>query len=410
MKLFAKLDPKDRSMLAILLGMIAVLFVLLAFFTPAQDPNKNEIPDSYLTGLHGARAAYTLLERNGYAIQRWEQPLTALVSRADSRAVLVLAEPMSLNSADSKAIAAFLRKGGRVLATGQSGGYLLPDHAVTTSKGLSFAACEAQPDGLAPLAGDGNIFIVPSAAWQDNRPEIHTSYTCAGEPVVVEYAVGAGHAVWWASSTPLENGSITRGQNLELLLNSVGPAKDAGQTRQVYWDESLHGKRHTPFEYASGPVWPLLWSGAAGLTALMVLSFSRRSGPVRPLPQPPRTTPIEFLDALGGLYRSTGANSTAVLIAWERFRSQAGLLIGSRQGGKGASMGAADLSAAIVRRFGAVGQGMDADLVAAESAASDFDLKPGKALAIVQSLRRHEETLRTASSRNQAFPRALRTS
>jgi hypothetical protein len=417
MKIFTALDPKDRKMLAILLGMVALFIALLALFTPAEDPNKNPVPDSYLTGQHGARAAYTLLERSGYAIQRWEQPLAELATRANPQSVLILAEPFSLDSANNKAIADFLRKGGRVLSTGPEGGYLLPGNRVTFSKGLGFAACEAQPDGLAPLAGDGNIFIIPAAAWKDDRPEVHTAYTCAGQPVVVEYEVGAGHAVWWASSTPLENGSITRGKNLELLLNSVGPpreanqSKEAGQPRQIYWDESLHGQRHTAFEYTVGPTWTLLWSTALGLTLLMVLSFSRRSGPVRPLPQAPRTTPIEFLDALGGLYRSTGATSTAVQIAWERFRSQAGMLIGARQGSKGVPLDARQLTAAIARRYGTTYQSMEADLIAAEDAASDSDLKPGRALAIVQSLRRHEETLRKASSssRGSALPGALRT-
>jgi hypothetical protein len=42
---------------------------------------------------------------------------------------------------------------------------------------------------------------------------------------------------------------------------------------------------------------------------------------------------------------------------------------------------------------------MEKDLLAAEEACSDDSLKPRTALSIVQSLRRHEETLRAASSR-----------
>jgi hypothetical protein len=42
---------------------------------------------------------------------------------------------------------------------------------------------------------------------------------------------------------------------------------------------------------------------------------------------------------------------------------------------------------------------MEKDLLAAEEACSDDSLKPRSALSIVQSLRRHEETLRAASSR-----------
>ena len=79
----------------------------------------------------------------------------------------------------------------------------------------------------------------------------------------------------------------------------------------------------------------------------MVFSFSRRSGPLRDLPPPPRVTPIEFLDALGSLYRNAGAASTAVTIAWERFRRYTLRLCGLRQ----APISAEELAAAIRRRF-----------------------------------------------------------
>jgi hypothetical protein len=405
MKLFSSLDSKDRNMMLVILGLIAALFVVLAFLTPPQDPNSNTVPDSNLAAHHGAKAAFTLLAQSGYAIQRSEVPLSTVASQAGPGTVVILAEPTYSDSDDHKAVAEILRKGGRVLATGFRGGDLLPGNSVTSSKAvseLSFAACEAQPDGLGSLAGTGSIWIVPEATWEESSPQVRTAYTCAGQPVVVEYPVGKGLAVWWASSTPLENSSITRGQNLELLLNSVGPPH--GQ--KIDWDESLHNEKETPSGDSGGPVWSLLGLGSIGMILLVIFSLSRRSGPVRPMPHAPRTTPIEFLDALGGLYRSTGAASTAMQIAWERFRSQAGLLTGQPKGfGRGQSKSetsAKELSAAITRRFGAVANGMEPDLIAAEEACWDDKLKPRRALALVQALRRHEETLRAASSRGQS--------
>ena len=96
MKLFASLDAKDRRMLLITLGLVAVLFSVLAIFTPGEDPNKNPIPNSYLTGQHGAKAAFTLLQQSGYTVERWEQPLSdlaALAAQSGPRTVLILAEP-----------------------------------------------------------------------------------------------------------------------------------------------------------------------------------------------------------------------------------------------------------------------------------------------------------------------------
>jgi len=393
MKLFSSLDPKDRRMIWVILGLAAAILVLLAVFTPNADPNQNTVPDSNLVGQHGAKAAFTLLQQSGYNVQRWEQPLADLAEQAGPGTVLILAEPYSSEQTDRGAIAAILNKGGRVLSTGFQGGTLLPGNEVAFSHEVTFTGCEAKPDGLSPLAGpsSGTIWIVPSATWKEARPEMRAAYTCAGQPVVVEYPVEKGTAVWWASSTPLENGSITRGRNLELLLNSIGPPTPA---LRVFWDESLHNPVHTQWDYVSGPVGPLLLLGSLGLALLVMLSFSRRSGPIRALPQAPRTTPIEFLEALGALYRSTGANATAVQIAWERFRGQAALVTGQRN----LNLSASDLIVAIERRFGSLALSMEKDLAAAEEACSEDSIKPRNALKIVQSLRRHEETLRAATS------------
>ena len=113
--------------------------------------------------------------------------------------------------------------------------------------------------------------------------------------------------MWWANSTPLENGSVTRAGNFDLLLNSLGP-RDG---RHFYWDESLHGDVRSDWSYVSGPTVALLWTGLILISILIIFSFSRRSGPVREMPPPARATPIEFLEALGSLYRSAGAASTA---------------------------------------------------------------------------------------------------
>jgi hypothetical protein len=398
MKMLDSLDHKDRRMLLIVLGLMAVLLVVLAVFTPSQNPDENPVPDSYLSSQHGAKGAYSVLEQSGYNIERWEQPLSELAAHASHETVLITAEPYSWNKHDRYAIASILDKGGRVLATGFQGGLLLPRTGVTSSKQVTFAACEAQPDGVTslssgpPRAGAPNsIWIIPKVTWAENDPAVHTAYTCSGAPVVVEYAVGKGRVIWWANSMPLENGSISRGQNLELLLNSVGPA----QGHHVYWDESLHGKEHTQWDFVSGPVWPLLFWGGIGLAILVIFSYSRRSGPVRALPQAARATPIEFIDALGSLYRSTGASATALQIAWERFRAQASLLTGLRN----PKVEARELAEAIERRFGAVGKAMEPDLIEVEDLCWEENLKPSRALTLIQTLRHHEETLRNASIR-----------
>ena len=92
----------------------------------------------------------------------------------------------------------------------------------------------------------------------------------------------------------------------------------------------MHGEIRSTWSYAGGAAWTMLWIGLPLLALLVVFSFSRRSGPVRDLPPPPRATPIEFLEALGSLYRNAGAASTAISIAWERFRRHSLRLCGQR--------------------------------------------------------------------------------
>lgn len=384
------LDRKDRWMLVVTLAMVAAVLVVLGLISPSSD-SDNPVPSTYSTTQHGARAAFTLLQDSGYAIQRWEEPLSVLADQAGPDTILITAEPFSFDPSDRDAIAEILRKGGRVIATGFQGGALLPGTGLTVAKNVSFAACEAQPDGFGPLTGIGPIWIVPVATWKESRSEIQTAYTCAGQPVVVSYPVKSGTAIWWASSTPLENASIMRGENLELLLRSIGSANG----HRVFWDESLHAVRHTQWDFVHGPVWKLFLFGSIGIGLLAVFSFSRRSGPLRSLPQPPRTTPIEFIEALGALYRSTGASNTAVKIAWERFRGHVVKLCGQEN----AKLDAAELLEVLERRFGRVIQDMKEDLLEVERACEDDRLKPAKALELIQALRHHELILRSPVAR-----------
>jgi hypothetical protein len=261
------------------------------------------------------------------------------------------------------------------------GGAILPGASADTPKGLNLVACKLDPEGLDALAGTGEVWMKPNAAWAVGNPAARVQYSCAGNPAVVEYDWGKGHIVWWAGSTPLENGSLSRAANLDLLLNSLGPR--AGH--RFYWDESLHGEIRTPFSYVHGPSWTLLWFGLLGLAILIVFSFSRRSGPLRDLPPPVRATPIEFLEALGGLYRNAGAASTAVSIALERFRRHSLRLCGQRPG----KMDAAELAAIIRRRFPQADDSLEADLAACEEAANSQSAPPKEALKLIQTLHGH---------------------
>jgi hypothetical protein len=379
------LDAKDRKLLLWAVGAAVVLAVVTGVLLPSGDSDDNRIPSTYLTGKHGALAAYEMLERAGYPIERWERPLGDLADEAGPNTVVVFADPFTRDLNDMKAVRTILEKGGRVLATGTLGGYLLPDGNPAPSNSFSYTACKLEPEGLDALAGSGEVWMAPSAAWRVGNPAARVQYGCAGQPAVVEYDWGKGHAVWWASSTPLENASLSRAQDLEFFLNSLG----LREGKRFYWDESLHGEIRSNWSYASGPALRLLVAGLIGLALLVLFSFSRRSGPVRELPPPVRATPIEFLEALGSLYKNAGAASTAVEVAWERFRRHALWLCGMRV----QRMDAAEVALIVRRRFTKAAASLEEDLAAVEFAAGNEALNPKEALRLTQLLAGHAREL-----------------
>jgi hypothetical protein len=251
------------------------------------------------------------------------------------------------------------------------------------------SACQLTPEGLDALAASGAVYMIPEAGWGADRPRDRVQYNCTGAAAVVEYAAGKGHVVWWAASTPLENGSIARASDLNLFLNALG----APQGHNFYWDESLHGEVRSQWFYARGPALNLIIGGLAVVGLLIVFSFSRRRGPLRDFPQPVRATPVEFLEALGSLYAEAGASATAVELALERFRRRMGDLCGL----KGSKMSAHDLASALRRRFPQAPKDLEKDLADCEESAGDDRLDPKRALQLVQALSRHSDTLMAAA-------------
>ena len=395
MTFMSSLDAKDRKLLLWSVGIAIGLAVVIAFAMPNENNDQNPLPSTYLSGKHGARAAYESLLRSGYNISRWERPLTELAASAGPGTVVILAQPFSREAEDYKALEQIVWSGGRVLASGLYGGYLLHDGQVNEAKNLAFAACQLDAEGLDSLASTGEVWMVPEASWNVGSPAQRTQFECAGQPAVVEYDYGKGHVVWWANSTPLENASLARGADFDLLLDSLGPREG----RHIYWDESLHGEIRSTWSFIGGPTVRLLWTGLILTSILIILSFSRRSGPIRELPSAPRATPIEFLDALGSLYRSAGANSTAVSIAWERFRRNTLRVCGLRQ----SRVSSEELAAAIRRRFPNADPALEDDLRSCEDAIRNEELEAHAALKAIQTLHQQREQMMNAARPGSEF-------
>ena len=327
MKFLSSLDAKDRRLLLWSVSIAIGLAVLIGFVLPNENNNDNPCP-RLISPASTARAPPTnRCCAPATTSSAGSGPLTELAATAGPDTVVIFAEPFTRETDDFKAVARLSSAAAACWPPASGAATCCPAETRARRKNSPSAACQLEPEGLDALANTGEVWMVPEATWQVGNPAQRIQYSCAGQPAVVEYDYGNGHVVWWASSTPLENGSLARAANLDLLLNSIGPREG----HHFYWDESLHGDVRSDWSYVAGPSVALLWIGLILVSILVVFSFSRRSGPVRELPPPARATPIEFLEALGSLYRNAGASSTAVTIALERFRRYALRLCGLRQ-------------------------------------------------------------------------------
>jgi len=196
-----------------------------------------------------------------------------------------------------------------------------------------------------------------------------------GNAVVVSYAAGKGSVVWWASAWPLENAGIREKNNLELLLNSARGYK------RVLWDE-YYQNDHSE-ERGHKPIVAYKW--ALGQLALMaiavVLTFSRRSGPLVPRVQESRLSPLEFVETLGNVFRRAQSTHVAIEIAFQRFRQIAVRRLGIR-----GTSNASEIVEAMAQRGFRLPESTAALVGASETAVNDASLTEKSALQYVRAL------------------------
>src|SRR5439155_12178418 len=110
-------------------------------------------------------------------------------------------------------------------------------------------------------------------------------------------------------------------------------------------------------------------------------TMSRRQGPVRPRVVDTRTSPMEFVETMGGLYEQARAAAASVGVARTRVRR---LLLAECGLPSDSSNDA--LAHAVSDRLGADGRGVADLLDRSDAAAVRPSLRPSEALALVQQL------------------------
>jgi hypothetical protein len=303
-------SSKNERNIVLGLGAVVLLCVLaFSLFGPVRD-NSDPRPTTYNSGSQGVKVAYLLAGDLGYDARRWESPTNQLKQLDATRTTLVLTEPIlpvkSLKATQAD-ISDFLKRGGRVVATGASGATLLPGGSTSAAGNLYKTLCYTRPEGSGALAKAGKVSIAVPVRWASNGPEFRVEERCGDDAVVVRYPYGNGEAIWWSSPMPLTNAGLKDDASLTLVLASLGPVGSGEGRRTVLFDEYLHERRESITDtLAELPWWPLAGQTAA-VGVLLVLSFGRRNGPLRLPVVVPRTSPLEFAESMGRLYQRAKA-------------------------------------------------------------------------------------------------------
>lgn len=370
-----ELSRSDRKLLLIAGGVFLVLVGISLLWVSPQS-SKSDVPTTYSAGSGGAKAAYLLLKESGYRVERWEAPL--LNVEAPSGKTLIVAEPLHFpTEAERDSVRKFTESGGRLIAIGPIAAFLLPNNrsAVDPIEGMTWQHFSAlAPSPITRAAPQ--ITLAPQAHWSLTSSALPL-YGNDKQAVVVRYPYGKGEVIWWAAATPLTNAGLKETGNLEFLLACVGDK----QNQEVLWDEYFHGYGDTRESSASAPLvkWMLAQFVLFGLAIL--LTFSRRSGPIRAPAPEIRLSPLEFVETLGGLYEHAQASAVAVDAYYQRFHYWI-----TRRMGMTNSASVEDIEQTARDRWGFQEEQFAPTLRECASARYNPELPPKQALRLVQAL------------------------
>jgi len=345
---------------AVLLGALW----LLATVTPRVDPSDDR--SCLRANRGGTKALADLCRRSRPALRplALRQPLTDLSKVGD--VLLILHPRTALSATEVKAVLAWVGAGGR-LVLGDSG---MPDlgNPMATSGGLGGlyqklhvqrSMGDSTPKTLAPepssplardvtavsLSGWGRVHVLDGAK---SHAVVHLR--APDGPVIMSLSHGAGEVYVIADTSFLSNGLINKADNVVLaadLLYTLSHGK-------VYFDEYHHGfggpgVSTLPVEQQNGLAWAMLATVVA--TVLYFSGKLWRFGAPVPAFDPQRRSVLEYVTAMGDLYRRAGAHAAALQLLRRAFLQRLALAAGLSP-----RAGPQVIAAAVARRYGAVGE------------------------------------------------------
>lgn len=393
----------DRRIVLWVLGIMMLLVTLAAIFAPATS-DDDKMPTTYNPGAAGWKGAYLLLQKLGYSVSRSDAS-ASMLDRVDAvHTTYVLAAPNTpaedTQRRDYDAVERFLRRGGRVIATGSSGALFLPGGR--TGKPTQFVGdlCNALPEGNSELAQVGSFAVYDVTPWSALGPLVRVDARCGVDAVLVhrEYPYG-GAMIYLASSEPFSNRGLKQDQSLHLLLLAIGPASGE-ERRAVVFDEFYRGEQASPSDYLHGLPLRSLIVQASLVLLLLMFTYTRRSGPIREPLVTPRTSPLEFVESMGALYERAGVSKLATDGAHRRLLRFLTLTCGLPADMADSSQRIADF---IAQRLGESQESLVALLNRLQAARYET-LRPRDALKLVREVDTEIERLQIMMKSSQSQP------
>jgi hypothetical protein len=311
-------------LLAIFLLIIGLNFVFMVDEQQEQENEQTGSRSSYRSTPYGTMAYYTLLERNGYPVTRFEKPLTQLSADSAITTLVIIAPPILSvpDEEELKALSSWVAEGNLLV--------IIDRQAFINISGaqsrMAYNREEFTTRALQPTLyseGVDNIKLSPFASRVTVESQA-TVYHYGDDKgaVLANAGVGSGQVLWLTDPYLVANNGIAEADNVVLALNLFVNAPEG----QIAFDEYHHGYGSGGSEgvlayFAGKPVKWMFWQMVL-ISALLVYTYGRRFARPLPLRRESRTTNLEFVSSMANITRLAKASDLAMQNIYSDFRNK----------------------------------------------------------------------------------------
>lgn len=314
----------SRARLATIAAALVVAILLAARLGSGGTPAPSERPgaSSEDDGPAGLTVLRDLLARTGHDVAS----LRETPSRADldPAATVILLDSGPIDEAETVALAAFVRDGGRLVFGGATSLSAYSDLAGTTIDHDNAGPADAAPLVPAPeTLGIGGLQLIGDGSFARTGRALPLFAGASGQAVLATESLGRGSLVLLADVSPLQNALIGAADNAQLGLDVAGD-----RSRPVRFAERVRLSA-SPGLAALPDRWRLAFAGLVLAGLLLIASRARRMGPPEEPTRPLAPARRRYVDAVATALARAGDASAAEPV---RLAARRALLASSAEG------------------------------------------------------------------------------